>query len=191
MRPTFQKNMNSISLLLMQLVILISANAFAQFDSGDTDDSDTDRVSRAKENFTNAVGNHDVGLGIVLGSPTGLSFKYNLNVVNSIDAALAWSDSLDFYLHATYLWTKYKLFYLDNYPVDWYFGVGGRIRDRDNHKQHGEDNEMWLGIRAPLGLRFMFKDPRIEIFTEISGIFNFIPSSDVDLDFGVGARYFF
>lgn len=135
---------------------------------------------------------HDFGAGIVIGDPTGFSFKYDLNSINSIDAALAWSDHINILLQGTYLWHKPKLFFMDSYPVDLFFGVGARLRDRDEHKYRDKDEDGFqLGIRGPVGLRFMFNDPRIEIFAEISAVMNFIPDTDFDIDAGIGARYYF
>lgn len=135
---------------------------------------------------------NNFGAGIVLGDPTGLSFKYNFNSKNSIDGALSWSSSVDVHLHANYIWHKAKLFYLDHYPMDLFYGIGARLRDRNDDKfRNDDDADMQLGARAPVGLRFMFNDPRIEVFTELALIFNVIPETDADLDFGIGARYYF
>ena len=50
-----------------------------------------------------------VGLGIIVGEPTGLSANYLLGPDNSIDLAVAWnvSGNNDFVLHADYLWYKH------------------------------------------------------------------------------------
>ena len=139
--------------------------------------------SQAESNF---------GAGFVLGDPTGFSFKYNLSKRNSIDAALSWSGSINVHMHADYLWNKPKLFFLDHYPMDLFYGIGGRIRDPDNKKYRSDDDsDVHLGVRAPVGLRFMFNDPSVELFSELALIFNVTPSTSADLDFGIGARYFF
>jgi hypothetical protein len=36
-----------------------------------------------------------------------------------------------------------------------------------------------------------FKDPRIELFTEIALTVDIIPEAEVDLDLGLGIRYYF
>lgn len=139
----------------------------------------------------NAIADEKMGVGIVLGDPTGLSFKYDMNSRNSVDAALAWTSSVNVHLHGDYLWNKPKLFFLDNYPIDLFFGVGARLRDRDKHKFDDDDDGLQLGVRGPVGLRFLFRDPRIELFTELALVMNLTPSTSVDIDFGIGARYFF
>lgn len=134
---------------------------------------------------------HNFGAGVVLGDPTGLSFKYDLSARNSIDAALAWSDSINVLVQGDYLWNKPKLFFVDNYPFDLFYGVGARLRDRDKDKFSKDDEGLQVGVRGPVGLRFMLHDPRIEFFTELAFIMNLTPGTSADLDFGIGARYFF
>jgi hypothetical protein len=134
---------------------------------------------------------HNFGAGIMIGAPTGLTVKNILNNKNSIDGALAWSDGITYHIHGDYLWNRPKLFYLDQYPVDWYFGFGARLRDR-SHKHYDSDHDgMQLGARVPVGLEFMFHDPRIEVFAELALIFNVTPSSDADFDGAIGARFYF
>ncbi|OFZ18435.1 MAG: hypothetical protein A2Z20_04445 [Bdellovibrionales bacterium RBG_16_40_8] len=134
---------------------------------------------------------NNTGIGIVIGDPTGLSFKHNISARNSIDAALSWSDSIPILLHGDYLWNRTKLFTLDNTPIDSFFGIGARLRDHEK-KKNAEDNDGWqLGARMPGGIRYLFNDPRVEVFTELALIMNLIPSITVDFDFGIGARFFF
>lgn len=137
---------------------------------------------------------HDFGLGIVLGDPTGLTAKYILNNDNAIDAALSFGGHDSFYLHGSWLSLRNNLFNAGKFPVSWYFGLGARIIDHDhahNHDHDDHEDDMHLGARAPLGLRMNFNDPRIELFGEISFAMDVIPETDFDLDFGIGARYYF
>jgi len=135
--------------------------------------------------------NKNVGVGIILGAPTGFSFKADLDSVNSIDAALAWSESISVHVHADYLWNKPKLFFLDNYPIDAYYGIGARLRERDSKHFSGDEDGVQLGLRLPAGLSFLFHDPKVELFTELAFIMNVVPETDLDVDLGIGARYYF
>jgi hypothetical protein len=115
---------------------------------------------------------HDFGAGIVLGDPTGLTAKYNLSNQNAIDAALSFGGHNNVYLHGTYLWLMPDIFNVEQYPINWYFGLGARIIDHDhnhNHDNDDHDDGTYLGVRAPLGLRMNFDHPRIELFGEIYG----------------------
>jgi hypothetical protein len=135
---------------------------------------------------------HNFGAGIVLGDPTGLTAKYNLSNQNAIDAALSFGGHNNFYVHATYLWLMPPVFNIKQYPVNWYFGLGARLADHDhNHNNDDHDNGTYLGVRGPLGLRMNFDNPRIELFGEVSFAMDVTPETDFDIDFGIGARYYF
>ena len=136
----------------------------------------------------------DVGLGLVLGQPTGLSGKLTTSRSHAIDAALAWdlSDDHDhFHFHSDYLWLRNAALHVDNVALDWYFGVGGRllIYDEDHRRYHEDDYQ--IGVRFPIGLGYTFKNPRIEIFAELALIMNILESTSADIDGGIGARFHF
>ena len=134
------------------------------------------------------------GLGIILGSPTGISFKYELNEKNFIDGALAWTSRVNLYAHTTYLWNHGRLFDVDGHPFEAYYGLGGRLRFWD--KDHGrfnrqDDDEVTFGARLPVGLRTFVARNKIEIFGEISLQMDVVPSTSAGVGVGVGARYSF
>ncbi len=140
------------------------------------------------------------GLGIVIGDPTGITAKYIFQKDRAVDGAVSFFGDDELYLHGTYLWLMPKVFDINRYPVSWYYGLGVRVVSHDHghhhhgpfgHHHHGHHDDTHFGARAPIGLRMNFHDPRIEIFGEISMAMNLIPGMDVDLDFGLGARYFF
>lgn len=132
------------------------------------------------------------GIGIVIGDPTGFSFKYGLKTKNSIDAALAWSTNYSFHLQSTYLWNLGKAFEIENQDFDWYTGVGLRLRDRDkDNPRDDDDDETEFGPRAPVGVRWLAPKIPLEAFVEASIAMNIIPNTDVDFDAGIGARWWF
>lgn len=131
---------------------------------------------------------------MVVGNPTGLTAKYVLSKKNAIDAAFSTGGDNNFYLHGTWLWLMPRLFDIDKFPVNWYFGLGARLLDHDHghhHDNHDHEDDMHMAARVPLGLRMNFNDPRIEIFGEVSFLMDVIPEMEFDLDFGIGARYYF
>lgn len=136
----------------------------------------------------------DFGLGVILGSPTGISGKLGMSEDHAIDAAIAWDLNGDdeFHIHGDFLWLKNKGIHLDNVFIDWYFGVGGRmvLIDHDHHRHHDHDDFL-LGVRAPIGVSYTFPNPKIELFAELAAVLNLIESTDVDLEGGLGARYHF
>ncbi|MGE0528824.1 MAG: hypothetical protein AB7G93_12300 [Bdellovibrionales bacterium] len=137
------------------------------------------------------------GAGLVIGDPTGLTAKYELNKNHAVDSALSFFND-EIYLHGTWLWMMPTLFDIDNYPFNWYFGLGARMitHDHGRHHRHGDDDDdaddhFHFGARAPVGLRMNFNNPKIEIFGEVSLALDVAPKLNMDLDFGIGARYYF
>ncbi|MNL08273.1 hypothetical protein D3C87_1289880 [compost metagenome] len=85
-------------------------------------------------------------------------------------------------------------FNIEHRPVNWYFGLGARMIDHDHDKHHDNsehEDGTYLGVRAPIGLRMNFDTVRVEIFTEVSLAMDVTPETDADVDFGIGARYYF
>jgi hypothetical protein len=140
------------------------------------------------------------GLGVVLGDPTGLSFKVwtNPQQKTAIDGALAWSVERHqrFVAHIDYLYHNFNLINLDTDTRDaksktnvgrmpLYYGVGGRLKladDPDNNK---------LGIRIPVGLEYLFANAPVDIFFEVAPFVNLIPETSADIEVGLGIRFFF
>ena len=65
-----------------------------------------------------------------------------------------------------------------------YFGVGGRLRLRDNR-----DDD--IGVRIPVGLAYMFADAPFDIFVEVVPILDLVPDTDFDLNAALGGRFYF
>jgi hypothetical protein len=125
-----------------------------------------------------------IGLGVILGEPTGVSFKTWLSKNHAIDAAAAWSfgreDAL--HLHADYLIHNYSLIKFDNNTIPLYYGVGGRLKFEDNSR---------FGVRFPVGITFFIREAPIDLFLEVVPILNLAPDTDFDMNAAIGARYYF
>ena len=73
-----------------------------------------------------------LGVGVIVGEPTGVSIKKWIGETRAIDAAAAWSfsENESFQLHADYLFHNFSLLQPKDFngrlPV--YFGVGCRIK---------------------------------------------------------------
>jgi len=127
----------------------------------------------------------DLGVGVIVGDPTGFSAKYWLSRTRAVDLALAWdlSGSEDrFEIHADHLWH----FDLDlsrlqgRMPL--YVGVGGRLLT-------GHDAR--LGVRIPFGVSYMFPRVPIELFGEITPLVDFTPDTETRVNAGAGVRFYF
>ena len=124
------------------------------------------------------------GLGLILGEPTGLSLKAWQSDYVAYDAAFAWSfgEKGNVHIHIDYLLHNYQIIRTANSYTPIYYGIGGRIQTKD---------ETALGVRIPLGINFRSRRIPIDIFVEIVPALNIIPSTEFDLEGGVGARYYF
>ena len=127
-----------------------------------------------------------LGVGVMLGEPSGISVKQWVSRTTAFDGGFAWSFANDtaIQIHADYLYHRVYLFETDdfesNIPV--YYGVGART-------VLGDDPT--VGIRFPVGLGRTFREYPIELFLEVVPILDVAPSSHFSLNAAIGARYYF
>ena len=149
------------------LVGLISASAFAQ---------------------------EQLGLGVILGEPTGLSVKYWLDDKQAIDGGATWSfwDGDGFQLHADYLWHGFEflspLVVSGKLPV--YAGVGARLKFRDDNGKHDDGGDTVFGLRVPLGVSYLFDGKPFDIFAEIAPTLDLTPDVELNFAIAVGVRFY-
>lgn len=133
------------------------------------------------------------GLGVMLGDPSGLSFKYFVGGNNAIDGGLGFSVRHDwFHLHADYLF---------HFPQRWgggdwlpYVGIGGKLVawDHDHRADwYDDDDDVALGVRIPVGLAWHPRRAPIDVFGEVVPGLWIIPGTEFDFDFAVGVRFYF
>lgn len=127
---------------------------------------------------------NDFGLGIILGSPTGLSAKLWLNKNNGLDGALAWSFGRKgrFQLHGDYLWHNFSLIKVEEGSFPLYYGLGFRVN-------FGDETE--AGVRFPIGLEYLFSRAPFDVFIEVVPVLQVIKKTDFEIDGAIGARFFF
>ena len=127
------------------------------------------------------------GLGIIVGEPTGLSGKLWLSGRSAIDGAVAWSLSDDeaFHLHGDYILHNFNLIKVERGSMPFHFGIGGRIKFRD------EPHDDIIGIRIPLGLNYLFEAAPLDVFLEVVPMLDLVPDTDFDVAGGLGIRYYF
>jgi len=136
------------------------------------------------------------GLGIIIGSPTGVSAKLYLNQQNAVDAALGISvlGASGLQAHVDYLWHPLMLARDDAFYLPLYIGVGGRLLDHD--RGNNQDNDIRIGARGVAGILFDFRRVPIDVFLEAALVVDFVlDTSDnegrLGLNAGMGARYYF
>jgi hypothetical protein len=132
-----------------------------------------------------AASSGSLGVGVILGEPTGLSFKQWVGGRAALDAAAAWSfgEESAFHVHLDYLVHTGGRSEPDIGRARFYFGIGGRLK--------AEEEEGRIGARIPLGIAYTFDDTPVEVFFEIAPILDLAPQTEMRVNGGVGVRYFF
>jgi hypothetical protein len=126
------------------------------------------------------------GLGFLIGEPTGLSAKYWLDNDNALAFGMAYSfvrSNSAVSMHADYLYHAFDII-KSNYRIPLYYGFGARLRfvnDADNS----------LGARGVIGVAWLSDNAPFDVFVEVVPVFNLFPSTALNLDAAIGARYYF
>lgn len=131
-----------------------------------------------------------LGAGIILGAPTGFSFKFWTGRQTAIDLALAWDLGDDyFHIHSDYLY---------HFPLRFegsgrsrfftYLGIGGRFKFKSGGR---EEDKNLLGVRGVGGIEFLPHGTPLDIFLEIAPVMNIIEETSLDVDGGIGIRFTF
>ena len=133
-----------------------------------------------------------LGLGVIVGEPTGISLKAWTSGSTAFDAGLAWSlgryDAIN--IHADYLWHNFKPFdEIESGQLPVYYGIGGRVVFADDFPNQG-DNQAIIGVRGPVGLNYLLEDAPIGLFLEVAPILNIVPETDFDVDGAIGIRFY-
>lgn len=133
-----------------------------------------------------------LGVGLMVGEPTGLTAKYYLADDTAIDAAVgAAIVSRGLQAHGDHLWHPWVLEQKETFAMPVYVGVGARLL-----VQTGGDADDFtaVGVRLPVGLMFDFTQVPLDVFVEIAGVLDYRSKGDAfafDLNAGAGARYYF
>jgi hypothetical protein len=145
-----------------------------------------------------------IGLGFVLGDPTGLSAKYWVGATNAIDFGLGFTNYgagfgpncyndntgrhcfgyFDTSVNVDYLWQSNIV--RGPAQLDWYIGAGGRIIIFSGRGFNA-------AARMPVGLALMFNNPSfLEVFFEIVPAFYLVtPNWGLNIEGGLGVRFYF
>jgi len=126
------------------------------------------------------------GVGVMVGEPTGASFKGWLSDVSAIDGLLGVSleQDEDFTFHTGYLYHFNDLVQLNENRLAFYVGGGPRYVARD----HKDD---LFGIRTVGGVSYMLDKAPLDIFFEAGPVFDLAPDVEVRYTVGVGVRFWF
>ncbi|MCX7678051.1 MAG: DUF3996 domain-containing protein [Spirochaetes bacterium] len=130
-----------------------------------------------------------VGIGAILGDPSGFTAKLLLNNTDALCFGIGPSGSDGFYLYLDYLRHFRGVFPLNELSL--YLGAGAGLHHHDEKTKHHEEDEVSLEARLPVGISYMFHKVPVEVFLELAPALEIIPDIDFDIRGGIGARYFF
>jgi hypothetical protein len=134
----------------------------------------------------------NLGLGVVVGSPTGLSMKYLLGRQSALSMHAGWSFINEKGIHITgdyqYLFpmvieTAEGTSISDLTP---YIAAGGRFRFKEDEN---EESKFHFGLRIGGGVEYLIS--RFGIFLEIVPVVDLVPSTDFDIEGGLGFLFYF
>lgn len=133
----------------------------------------------------------DVGIGLQLGEPTGITAKFWLDRTSAIDATVGWNIISDrFTLQAGYLF---------HFPLDVptgslaaYVGVGGLLGGgsyRPDHPHYPDEAFIYLAGRIPLGLEYIYNP--VSFYAEVDPLIVLLPAVGLGFGGGIGFRFYF
>jgi hypothetical protein len=127
----------------------------------------------------------DVGLGFIVGDPTGISGKIWLSDINALDFIAGFGTFHNDYieLRADYVWHEFSLFPVKSGQLPLYYGMGlgTAIGNRAS----------LLSVRGVVGIEYLFAAAPLDVFLELGPGAAIIPNSRVDFTAGLGMRFFF
>jgi len=131
-----------------------------------------------------AAAQSGVGVGVILGEPTGISFKSWMGDKTAFDLGAAWSfvNENAVHLHGDYLIHGYNILpHKRRLPV--YYGLGARLKIQDQDSR--------VGVRIPLGIEYLFPREPMDLFIEVVPVLDVTPITEFNMNAAVGLRYFF
>lgn len=133
------------------------------------------------------------GIGIILGSPTGITGKMMLSKTSAIAVNAGWSFWPSNAFHVT---GDYQFLFPgsisdeDGRPIHSlvpYVGLGGRVRFKSGSDD--DDDDFQAGVRFGGGMEYL-PDP-FGIFIELYPVVNLLPSTKFAFEGGLGFRIYF
>ena len=134
-----------------------------------------------------------LGVGIILGEPTGITAKLYLKDDQAIQAAVGSAFvGGGLQISADYVFHPYILQSRPSFVLPVYVGPGVRLIDYDN----GRDSSSFaFGARMVGGLLFDFKNVPLDAFVEVAGVLEYEfkdgKGAALGLNAGAGVRYYF
>jgi hypothetical protein len=142
--------------------------------------------------------NYGPSIGIILGTPTRFTGKYVFARTSAVAANVGWSliGNQSFYAGMDYQFLfPQTLNWTDEFEgtshqvkgLCPYFGIGGRFYLSEDPNDHRTD--FVVGARLGGGIEYAIS--RFALFLEIYPVINIIPSTDFNVEGGLGFRFYF
>lgn len=171
------------SLLAVLVVVAASANAFADDEAAPAPPGET--ASHRAEKGT-------LGVGLIIGEPTGISAKLYLEDDKAIQAAVGSAFiGGGLQLHGDFVLHPWILQDRESFVLPVYVGPGLRFIQYTGGR--GEDSHFAVGARGVVGMLFDFKEVPLDVFVEVAGVleYDFTEGWGPALNAGAGVRYYF
>lgn len=122
------------------------------------------------------------GIGIILGDNSGITLNHFIDK-NSLSFTSGWKTSDDRMFYTNFDYFYYKNFKVEEWhgDIDGFFGFGIGLKFDEGIKP---------SFRLPFGFRrLVFKN--LDVFIQITPFLKLYDETKGDLDWGIGARYYF
>ncbi len=147
----------------------------------------------AEEADTSRADKGTLGLGIILGEPTGVTAKLYLKDDQAVQAAVGFAFyGGGLHMHADYVFHPFILQSKDSFVLPFYIGPGIRVIDYRNGR---DTNFVAVGLRGVAGLLFDFKNVPLDAFVEAAVVLEYGfgdgHGGNIALNAAAGVRYYF
>jgi len=140
-----------------------------------------------------------LGLGGMIGNPTGITLKYHFTPNHALTAALGvgfWGGH-NFHIHVDYGY-HFDLTKAADFDLRMYVGGGVKFFYYYWHNYYNYYDSNWdhagragIGIRVPVGIAFNINKVPLEVFLELAPGIAFLPWIGFFFDGAIGLRYYF
>lgn len=136
--------------------------------------------------------NTTVGLGAVIGAPTGFSLNLFTAPDQSIQNIAGWylgDDEKEFALTSHYTWRRYD--FETAKDAAWFYGIGGGIilLDKTNQADNPDGNEFEIGPSVTAGM--LYDVNPMELFLKSNLTFTVVQNTGVRADLMLGLNFNF
>lgn len=176
------------------LTLLLCSLALAQ-PSPTADPSDSGALATTEIGST-----YDIGVGVALGNPTGVSAKMYLDgrrtAIEGVIGTESWGPGYGgLYLHSAFLWHPGTVVYDMDFEMAWHIGGGAFLsnfgRDPGNRFDNWSDSRLSTGLRGQVGLDLDMTVLPLQVYGDVAMNFLLIPKPWPGLHISAGVRYFF